>query len=191
MRHTKVLSYLFVLLIILFPNPTKANEFADQLNAHANDVLMAWTTSPDILAAIQEQNKEHTSLTQDDIDALDKQWRAEVGTDGELISRVLAKPISEFLKGKKEESAGLYTEIFIMDNKGLNVGQSDVTSDYWQGDEAKWKVPFHENTINLGDVEMDESTQTFQSQINMPIINPDTGNPIGAMTVGINLEMLQ
>ena len=28
------------------------------------------------------------------------------------------------------------------DNKGLNVGQSDVTSDYWQGDEAKWKKSY-------------------------------------------------
>jgi uncharacterized phage infection (PIP) family protein YhgE len=30
----------------------------------------------------------------------------------------------------------------VKDNKGLNVGQSDVTSDYWQGDEAKWKKSY-------------------------------------------------
>jgi hypothetical protein len=36
----------------------------------------------------------------------------------------------------------MITEMFVMDAKGLNVGQSDVTSDYWQGDEAKWQKTY-------------------------------------------------
>src|SRR3546814_1455058 len=77
-----------------------------------------------------------------------------------------------------------------MDNRGLNVGQSDVTSDYWQGDEAKWQKSYQggADAIFVDEVEMDESTQTFQSQVSMPIVDPATGEVIGAITVGVNVD---
>ena len=42
---------------------------------------------------------------------------------------------SAYLKTVQDESMGKYAEIFAMDAKGLNVAQSTLTSDYWQGDE--------------------------------------------------------
>jgi hypothetical protein len=79
-----------------------------------------------------------------------------------------------------------------MDAKGLNVGQSDVTSDYWQGDEAKWQKTYGAGSgvVFVDGVEEDESTQALQSQASVTISDPETGEPIGAITVGINLDML-
>ena len=79
-----------------------------------------------------------------------------------------------------------------MDNRGLNVGQSEVTSDYWQGDEAKWKKTFlvGPNAMIIDDVELDESTQTFQSQLSMSITDQATGEVIGAITVGVDVEAI-
>jgi len=79
-----------------------------------------------------------------------------------------------------------------MDAKGLNVGQSDPTSDYWQGDEAKWQKTFSAgaDAVFVDEVEQDESTQQLQSQASFTISDPETGEPIGAATAGINLEML-
>ena len=79
-----------------------------------------------------------------------------------------------------------------MDNKGLNVGQSDVTSDYWQGDEAKWKKTFlvGPNAVFIDKVEEDESTQQFQSQVSLSIVDPATNIVIGAITIGIDVEVL-
>ena len=79
-----------------------------------------------------------------------------------------------------------------MDNKGLNVGQSDVTSDYWQGDEAKWKKTFlvGPDAVFIDKVEEDESTQQFQSQVSLSIVDPTTKNVIGAVTIGIDVEVL-
>ena len=79
-----------------------------------------------------------------------------------------------------------------MDNRGLNVGQSDVTSDYWQGDEAKWKKTFlvGPGAMIIDDVELDESTQTFQSQLSMSITDQATGEVIGAITVGVDVEAI-
>ena len=42
----------------------------------------------------------------------------------------------------------------------------------------------------IGDVELDESTQTFQSQLSMSITDQATGKVIGAITVGIDVESI-
>ena len=146
-----------------------------------------------MVAAVKEQNAKHAALSQADIDRLDKQWRAETkGGAKPLIDGLLAKPVSAFLKKLKEESQGLVTEIFVMDDKGLNVGQSDVTSDYWQGDEAKWQKTFSAGpaAIFVDKVDQDESTQKFQTQVSMSIVDPATKAVIGAVTVGLDVETL-
>ena len=159
----------------------------------ANNTVSSWISNPVVVEAIKAQNDEHANLSQDEIDKLDKQWRAETGSsDRPLIDEVLAKALSDFLAETKNGTRGLVTEVFVMDNKGLNVGQSDVTSDYWQGDEAKWKKTYlaGPDAIFIDEVEQDESTQMFQSQLSMSIVDPATGDVIGAITVGVNIDAL-
>jgi len=45
--------------------------------------------------------------------------------------------------------------------------------------------------IHIGDVKQDKSTQQFQSQVSFAIADPDTGEAIGVITFGIDLEMLE
>ena len=79
-----------------------------------------------------------------------------------------------------------------MDARGLNVAASGVTSDYWQGDEAKFRETFGKGprAMHISEVEFDESSQTFQSQLSVPIVDPVTQEPLGAITVGLNAEQL-
>ncbi len=165
-----------------------ANEYADSANALAQDKIKTWLQTDTVIDAVKAQNAKNASLSQADIDALDKEWRA---GDATLIDSVLNNDLSKYLQQVKEEGQGLYTEIFVMDDKGLNVGQSDKTSDYWQGDEAKWQQTYSvgPDSMHLSDVEEDESSQTFQMQISLPIV--DNGAAIGAVTVGVNAEMLE
>jgi len=124
---------------------------------------------------------------------LDSQWRAEVGGASKpLIDATLATDASKWLAAVQEESAGLFTEVFVMDAKGLNVAQSTVTSDYWQGDEDKFSLSFGAgaDAVHLGEIEQDESTQTFQSQVSITVTDPATGAPIGAITAGVDLSKL-
>lgn len=170
-----------------------ANDFADIITEHANADVKEWLADPAIINAIKAQNTTSTALTQAEIDALDKQWRSEVSsTDKAMINAVLNNALSGYLQGKLAASNGLYTEIFVMDNKGLNVGQSNITSDYWQGDEAKWQDTFMQgaNSIHISEVEEDESTQTYQSQLSLPVIDPSSQSVIGAITIGINVDAL-
>lgn len=171
-----------------------ANEFEPALRKFVESQVSEWIASPAIVEAIKAQNEKHAGLGQGDIDSLDQQWRAEVGASTTpLIDSVLRTPASSFLRDQLFASDGLITEIFLMDDKGLNVAASDITSDYWQGDEAKWQKTYSAgaNAVHFGDVELDESTQQHQSQVSVSIIDPATGETIGAATIGVNVEYLQ
>ena len=178
---------------IVLTGAAVANEFTAPITKLADTQVRPWLKDPAIVDAVKAQNQKNAGLTQADIDALDKKWRAETGASSQpMIQAVLSNNLSKLLKAKKEGSKGLYTEIFVMDNKGLNVGQSDVSSDYWQGDEAKWKKSYAAGakSIHISDVEKDESTQTFQSQLSLPVVDPANNQVIGAITLGINVEQL-
>lgn len=153
----------------------------------------SWLENPLIVRAINAQNAAHASIGQSDIDSMDTQWRNEsVSGSGPLVDKVLTNELSVYLQGVREESGGLITEVFIMDNKGLNVGQSDLTSDFWQGDEAKWQKTFQAGpgVLFVDDVELDESSQRYQTQVSYSVTDPSTGEVIGAVTIGIDAEGL-
>ena len=160
---------------------------------YANATVKQWVADNTVIQAVKAQNAKHAGLSQTDIDNMDKDWRAQTDASSKpMIDAVLANALSNFLRQQKDGSQGIVTEVFVMDNRGLNVGQSDVTSDYWQGDEAKWQKTFQAgaNGLFIDEVEMDESTQTFQSQVSMSIVDPATGEVIGAITVGVNIDAL-
>lgn len=169
--------------------------FAADIEARLKDLavnqLSTWLQDDGILNAIREQNNAHAGLSQSDIDALDQQWRAEVdAAGGPLIAGVLSRDTSRYLAERRQSSEGLVTEVFVMDNLGLNVAQSDPTSDYWQGDEDKFQKTFSmgSGSIHIGEVELDESTGSYQVQISMAIDDPASGETIGAATFGVTME---
>ena len=178
----------------LLSSPAVAEEpHVGPMQDFARAKVAEWVRNAALVDAIKAQNSKHAGLTQAEIDNLDKQWRSETGEASQpLIDRVLGNSLSQYLAGLKEQQQGLVTEIFVMDNKGLNVGQSDVTSDYWQGDEAKWKKTYlaGPDSVFVDEVEQDESTQMFQSQLSMAITDPASGEVIGAITVGVNVDDL-
>ena len=79
-----------------------------------------------------------------------------------------------------------------MDAQGLNVAASDMTSDYWQGDEAKHSETYGAGPdgFHISEIEFDDSTQRYQAQVSFTLIDPATGSAIGAVTVGVDAESL-
>ena len=170
-----------------------ANEFEGALRAYYETNLAPLATNPKLVAALRAQYSETSGYDQTRIDELDAVWRATVGgADANLVERVMVNDAAFFLRQQVEASGGAWTEAFIMDALGLNVAASHPTSDYWQGDEDKFQqtYPLGPNTVHFGDVELDESTQTVQAQVSMTIVDADTGEAVGAITVGINLTAL-
>jgi hypothetical protein len=179
---------------LLLPAAASADMKHEQaLKDLVEEHLRAIAEDPVVISAVKEQNAANASLAQAEIDKLDKEWRSEVeGQDKNLINQVMAKDLSNYLKKVSDQAGGLFTEIIVMDDKGLNVGQSNVTSDYWQGDEAKWMktYPAGPGAVFVDEVEMDESTQQLQSQVSFQIVDPVTFRVIGAITFGVNLDQL-
>ena len=175
------------------PLAANAAEIEGPVKELVDGQIRGWISDPAVVDAVKAQNAKNAGLGQADIDALDQQWRAETSASAKpLIDETLANALSGFLKKVKSDSKGLYTEIFVMDDKGLNVGQSDVTSDYWQGDEDKWTKTYGvgPDAMLIGEVEQDESTQRFQTQVSLSVVDPANGAVIGAVTIGIDVESL-
>lgn len=180
--------------VALIAAPAAAmNNHKPLIEALTAERLRADFSGPEIIAAVQAQNAAHADLSQDRVDALDLQWRAEAKSGGgPLIREVMDHPVSRMLLERQNAYEGLVTEVFVMDYLGLNVAQSEVTSDYWQGDEDKFlkTYPFGADAVFVDEVDFDESAQVFQSQVSFTLIDPASGAPIGAVTVGVNVEQL-
>jgi hypothetical protein len=182
-RHQmKKISLFIAICIFGLSNPFAAMEYEAKAKALVPE-LRKLIQSPEIIAAVRKQNQENAKLTQDDINALDKRWMSK---DASLISPIMQNLVSKLLQKFLLESKGLYGEIFVMDNRGLNVGQSGPTSDFWQGDEAKWKETFlvGPDAIHVSKIEYDESSKEFSFQLSFSIV--DGNEVIGAVTFGVN-----
>lgn len=143
--------------------------------------------------SVADQNRRYSDRTEDEITELDAQWRKETeGAKKPLISATLSNPLSAYLTRIQAHSNGLFTEIFVMDDKGMNVGQSTISSDYWQGDEDKWQKTFGEGkgSIFVDAVEYDDELKAQVIQLSMSV-DDKSGKPIGAATFQINLSELQ
>ncbi|MFM2282229.1 MAG: hypothetical protein RLZZ444_4460 [Pseudomonadota bacterium] len=154
--------------------------------------IRPWLSDPRLVNAIREQNKKTAEYTSFDFVELDKTWQFELESDTHpLIDSVLKNPLAEFLREKQDEAGGAITEIIVMDGRGLNVAVSDVTSDYWQGDEPKFRKTVGEGSEGfvIEEPTQDDSSQMLQSQASITITN-EKGIPIGAVSFGINLDQL-
>lgn len=177
----------------ILATPASADEFTPRLQDFYSSDISAWANSQILVDAIEAQNAETLAYDQARIDALDQAWRAEVGTaQTPTITPVLENAAADFLRERIASSGGRITEVFLMDARGLNVAASNVTSDYWQGDEDKFSETHGvgAGALHISDVELDESTQRYQGQISFTITDPATGQPIGAMTVGVDAGSL-
>jgi hypothetical protein len=173
--------------------PLHADDTKAAMEAFLTEKIVTWATDPTLVAAIEAQNLETAGYDQAKIDEMDQLWQAFYGIDdAEVIANVISTPAADFLRRQVAASGGAITEAFIMDARGLNVAASVATSDYWQGDEAKFQETYlvGSTAVHYGDVELDESTKQAQAQVSMTIVNEATGTAVGALTVGINLDAL-
>lgn len=180
-----------VLSIGLFSDPydysSESQDFAP-IKELINSDILTWINDAVIVDAVTIANQRNAARTEDEIIALDDKWRAD---DTEMKDMYLNNPVSDFLREKQAASNGVYAEIFVMDFQGCNVAQSDLTSDFWQGDEAKFKLSYNNGmgSIFIDEIEFDESSEAYVVQVSLPIVNSNN-EVIGAITFGIDMSTL-
>ena len=144
-------------------------------------------TDPVIVAAVKAENAKGKTL--DQIKETDKEWLAHAGI-ADYMRALMDSECGRRLR-KIQAGAPYYAEIFVMDNQGANVCMTDKTSDYWQGDEAKFQKSYNngQGAIFVDDVEFDDSAQAYLVQVSVPV--KDGGAVIGAITFGINVDQIK
>lgn len=182
-----------VLPLAFLATASVASEYDAAMKDYLDGSIRTWANDPILVGAINAANADRAGFDQAKIDSLDTAWRAEVGqTDTPTINPIIANAAADFLRAQIDASGGKITEVFITDNVGLNVAVSAPTSDMWQGDEEKFTsvFPAGPDAVLFGEIELDESTQTYQGQISIPVTDPATSQVIGTMTIGVNAEAL-
>ena len=146
-----------------------------------------------VMISVEAQNERLGKIDEPKILSLDDQWKREREADDKpLIAATLSNPLSVYLTRMQGKSLGLYAEIFVMDQNGLNVGQSSITSDFWQGDEAKYQKTFlvSKNAVFIDEAEWDEDAKIWRGQVSFTLTDKVDDRPIGAVTVEMNLTEL-
>jgi hypothetical protein len=153
----------------------------------ANTTLAKMGSDPVIVKAVKEENAKGKTL--DQIKAHDQKWMATAGV-ADFMKALIDSECGKHVK-TIQKSAPYYAEIFVMDNQGANVCMADKTSDYWQGDEAKFKESYKggSGAIFIDNVKFDDSSQAYVSQVSVPV--KDGGKVIGAITIGIDVEKVK
>ncbi len=130
------------------------------------------------IRAVKKQNAMGLSL--DEIKQRDQQWVV-------MSSSAIGKFLSSVIKNNGDK----YNEMFLTDNQGANVAAYPLTSDYWQGDEAKFINSFNngDGKVYIGDLEFDESTKVNAIQISVPV---NYGNKaIGVLVIGVKVNHIE
>lgn len=108
----------------------------------------------------------------------------------QIIKDIRGNATSKWLIEKKEATKGAITEIFVMDGVGWNVGQTDGTSDFYQGDEGKWQKTFASSDPNGVEVlPIEEEDGIRYAQISLPI--REGNKNIGAVTIGVDVDKVK
>lgn len=150
-----------------------------------------WKHLPKLEEILRAQNKKSRRISQQEIAKRDKQWaQAFLQGDFAYPIKLVDQELSAQLREVKKQSQDMITEIIITDAYGLNVAVSDMSSDYWQGDEEKFSEVFGKpvGTLYFGDINYDESTKRFQLHLSVPLFSDEKFEPLGVMVFGIDVE---
>lgn len=140
-----------------------------------------------IIDAVIVSNTSNSALTKSEILQLDQQWIETQGTS-DFIQEFLRNDVAHELLHFQQENSG-FSEIFITDRIGLNVGQTNKTTDYYQADENWWLDTYNEGKgfSHHGKIEFDDSSQSEAISVYVPIRDPETTEIIGIVKAVVNI----
>jgi hypothetical protein len=137
---------------------------------------------PEMLKAVRAKNA--SGETMDEVQRKDREWaqNPQFPLRKALTSGACAERLRDLTKGDANVA-----EVILMDKNGANVCVSRETSDYWQGDEAKFQKTFGaDKALFVDEPAFDQSTNVFAIQ--MSAIVYDGGAKVGALTLGLRIN---
>ena len=166
-----------------------SKEVEDVLAKKINVITRELAGDPLIIQAVRNSNAENKAITLKEIKRRDNKWVTTEGID-EFIKGFISNECAERLIEFQEAKDG-YSEIFITDEKGLVVGTTNKTSDYYQADESWWVESYNGGRPFHGEIEYDESAMSEAIAIYVPVMDPETKRIIGVMKVIVDITTIK
>ena len=161
-------------------------------------------SNPQIREIIVKSNEIFSEMdsVKEYIDSVEKQWKSS-GNKGDdpassdyisyEITEITDNHVSEMLRDivssdQESENKFKYAEIFVTNSYGVNVAQTEKTSDYMQADETWWKEA-RENGVFVHEGYFDDSAEVYATEIAMAIVD-DEGNFIGVVKIVLDIDSI-
>jgi hypothetical protein len=143
----------------------------------------AWAVAadPQIVKAVVAQNTKAQSM--DEVRRIDQEWAAnpQLALRKALSSSACAQRLRDLTKDDP-----VVVEVILMDARGANVCVSRETTDYWQGDEAKFQKTFGAGKeLFMDEPALDASTETYAIQLS--VLVSDGQSKVGALTLSLRV----
>jgi hypothetical protein len=169
------------------PSPRPVEAVVKERVARSLPAVRAMAAEPAVVNAVVAQDARKQSMAT--VHQLDKEWISSRGVT-ELIRKHMENPCARALREIASHTPGV-VEAFAMDDQGALVCTIAKTTDYWQGDEAKWQRSFADGrgAEFVDEVQYDESSQAYCIQISVPV--RQGGRVVGAITVGFDLDRMR
>src|SRR5262245_9965291 len=136
-------------------------------------------SAPQLVAAVTAKNA--SGETEEDVKRKDREWSAKAALRSEVTKGECADRLRALVK---EDS--FVVEAFLTDQNGALVCASRETTDYWQGDEAKWQKTYGEGKrLFIDEPAQDASTGVYAIQLSTLVSN--AGQKAGALTLTLKI----
>lgn len=134
-----------------------------------------------LVAAVVAKNG--AGETADDVQRRDREWMA--NPKAPLRADIVRGPCADRLRRLVQEDS-FVVEAFLMDARGALVCATRETSDYWQGDEAKWQKTYAEGRrMFVDEPARDLSTGVYAIQLSLLVANGT--QKAGALTLTLKI----
>lgn len=131
--------------------------------------LESFTAEAEFVSLVEQSQSKNANLSMAEIQQLDKKWQSE-GENDSFVNGFMTNSIAASLFRFQEDNPG-FVELFVTDAKGLNIGQTNKTSDYYQADEDWWTGAYNNGSgrAYFGKIEYDESAKSESISLYVPI----------------------
>jgi len=162
----------------------------DQVDAGVQ-VLETLAKTPSLAEAVVAANESRAGWTTEQITILDEAWKAGSPSIDDTIAGISSNDLSAYLTDFIQSNTA-EVEVFVTDQKGLNIAMTDQTSDFLQSDEGWWKAAFADGKGDtyIGAVEYDESSHTYAMNLGVPVRDPQNNKVIGVLRGTLDISIL-
>ena len=146
-------------------------------------IPQAWAVAsdPQVVKAVVAQNTKAQSM--DEVRRIDQEWAA--NPQHPLRKALNSSACAQRLRDLTRDDP-VVVEVILMDAHGANVCVSRETTDYWQGDEAKFQKTFGaDKELFVDEPSLDASTDTYAIQLT--VLVSDGRSKVGALTLSLRV----